>query len=77
MFAAALFEVGKHSQAEIARVLGVSWQAVHHWHSAWPQGGANALAPGQQGADALLDPEQERELVSLLLQGPGAHGWED
>ena len=29
------------------------------------------------GADTLLAPGQERELVSLLLQGPGAHGWQD
>ncbi|WP_116248454.1 helix-turn-helix domain-containing protein [Nocardiopsis sp. FIRDI 009] len=31
--AAALFEEGQHSQAEIARMLGVSRQAVHTWHT--------------------------------------------
>lgn len=77
MLAAALFETGKHSQAQIARMLGVSRQAVHVWHQAWTQGGIQALAPGPLGAETLLDPEQERELIALLMQGPGAHGWED
>ena len=59
MLAAALFETGGHSQAQIARLLGVSRQAVHLWHNAWTQGGSHALAPGRQGADTLLAPEQD------------------
>lgn len=59
MLAAALFEAGQHSQAEIDRMLGVSRQAVHQWYQAWSKGGTNALHPGQQGADTLLAPEQE------------------
>lgn len=77
MLAAALFEAGTHSQARIARMLGVSRQAVHQWHQAWSKSGTNALAPGQQGADTLLSPEQERELITLITEGPGAHGWDD
>ena len=77
MLAAALFEAGEHSQAQIARMFGVSRQAVHVWHNAWTQGGPHALAPGRQGAGTLLTPEQERELIALLMQGPGAHGWND
>lgn len=38
MLAAALFETGQYSQAEIARMLGVSRQAVHKWHNAWHGG---------------------------------------
>ena len=49
MLAAALFEAGQHSRAEIARMPGVSRQAGHVWRNAWIQGGVNALAPGQQG----------------------------
>ena len=58
-------------------MLGVSHQAVHVWHNAWTQGGAHAPAPGRQGTDTLLTPEQERELIALLMQGPGAYGWND
>ena len=58
-------------------MLGLSRQAVHVWHNAWTQGGAHALAPGRQGADTLLTHEQERELIALLIQGPGAYGWND
>jgi len=77
MLAAALFEAGKHSQAQIARLLGVSRQAVHQWHKAWSDRGIQALAPGRQGADTLLEAEQERELITLIEQGPGLHGWPD
>ncbi|MFW6638496.1 winged helix-turn-helix domain-containing protein [Nocardiopsis algeriensis] len=77
MLAAALFEAGQHSQAEIARMLGVSRQAVHKWHNAYKDGGPQALVARRQGADTLLAPEQERQLLGLLDQGPTAHGWDD
>ncbi|WP_460756618.1 hypothetical protein [Nocardiopsis oceani] len=44
MRAAALFEAGKHSQAQIARLLGASCQAVHLRHNTWSKGGAQALS---------------------------------
>ncbi|WP_116245757.1 helix-turn-helix domain-containing protein [Nocardiopsis sp. FIRDI 009] len=71
--AAALFEAGERSRAAIARMLGVSRQAVHTWHHAWKQGGADAPAPKPHGADTVLTSGQERELVRLIVQGPGAH----
>ncbi|SIO85230.1 hypothetical protein [Nocardiopsis sp. JB363] len=35
MLASALFEAGRHSQAQITRMLGVSRHAVHVWHNVW------------------------------------------
>ncbi|GAA2016720.1 hypothetical protein GCM10009799_51110 [Nocardiopsis rhodophaea] len=77
MTAAALFEQGHLSQAAIARLLGVSDQAVSTWHTKWRAGGTQALAARPHGAATLLEADQERHLLRLLDQGPGAHGWDD
>jgi len=38
----ALFAAG-HSQAEVARTLGVARQNVSHWHAHWQAGGPETL----------------------------------
>ncbi|MFF3405223.1 helix-turn-helix domain-containing protein [Streptomyces sp. NPDC002742] len=43
MTAGQLFEQGGRSDAEIARLLGVSAQAVRNWHHAWSESGPEAL----------------------------------
>lgn len=76
--AAALFEQGVR-QIRVAERLGVSRQAVSQWHVAWKAGGAKALSAkhGNITAHRHLTDEQETELLTLLCQGPTAHGWED
>jgi len=74
--AADLFEQ-KVPQAEIARQLGVSRQAVHHWHRLWQDGGRQALSStGPPGARSYLSPEQIQALKADLEQGAVAHGWQ-
>ncbi|MFF7213791.1 winged helix-turn-helix domain-containing protein [Streptomyces sp. NPDC008238] len=64
------FEQGGRSDAEIARLLGVSAQAVHNWHHAWNQGGSEALlGHGIAGAQCALDENQRQELRELLRAG--------
>ena len=43
MQAGALFAAG-HTQAEVARTLGVARQNVSRWHALWQGGGLQALA---------------------------------
>ena len=61
---------------EVARLLGVSRQAVYQWKAAFLQGGPEALAakprPRKQGK---LRAEQLRELEQILLAGPRAAGY--
>jgi transposase len=74
--AAELFDEGV-SQAEAARQLGVSRQAVHQWHRLWQDGGRQALAStGAPGARPYLSEEQIKALKADLEQGAVAHGWE-
>ena len=66
--AAELFALG-HSQAEVARDLGVSRQAVSVWHASFTQGGLDALrSRGPTGPDPKLSAAQlaqvEQEIVS-------------
>ncbi|MBB6174229.1 transposase [Nocardiopsis mwathae] len=77
MKAAALFEAGHHTQAEIARLLGTTRQAVNKWHKQWKAGGTQALASRPAGAAPLLEADREHRLLRLLDQGPAAHGWND
>ncbi|WP_103543389.1 winged helix-turn-helix domain-containing protein [Streptomyces sp. SM1] len=76
--AAGLFEQGVR-QVRVAERLGVSRQAVSQWHAAWRAGGVEALAAryGNTTVHRRLTDEQEAELVTLLRQGPTAHGWDD
>jgi transposase len=77
LVAAELFEQ-KVPQAEIARLLEVSPQAVSKWHRQWREGGTEALlSAGPSGARPYLDDEQVRAVLRALEQGPVAHGWED
>jgi transposase len=63
------------TQAEIARELDVTRQAVFQWKSMWEKEGLAGLRfPGRAGRKPRLSPEQFMELETLLLQGPKAHG---
>lgn len=74
--AAELFDAGV-SQAEVARQLGVSRQAVHQWHRLWQDSGRQALtSTGAPGARPYLSEEQTKALKADLEQGAVAHGWE-
>jgi transposase len=77
LVAAELF-AQKVPQAEIARLLAVSPQAVSTWHRQWSEGGTQALlSAGPSGARPYLDDEQVRAVLRALEQGPAAHGWAD
>jgi transposase len=54
--AAALFASGKHTQAEIARKLGVTRTTVHRWHLGWQKSGWEGLrGAGRAGRMPRLD----------------------
>jgi transposase len=64
------------AQAEIARKLDVTKQAVSRWKTIWEKDGLAGLRfPGRAGRKPMLSPEQLIELETLLLQGPKAHGY--
>lgn len=74
--AAALFQQGL-SQAEIARQLQVSRQAVSVWYAAWKNTGEKALAAaGRAGRKPRLTPTQLQEVEAALLKGPRANGFD-
>jgi transposase len=76
MQAGALFAAG-HSQAEVARTLGVARQNVSRWHVRWPAGGLNALASrGPTGPDPRLSEAQRAAIGQALRQGARAHGFD-
>ncbi|MEU8892527.1 helix-turn-helix domain-containing protein [Streptomyces sp. NPDC048442] len=71
-----LFEQGGRSDAEIARLLGVSVQTVHNWHHAWSEGGPKALlGHGIAGAQCALDDTRRQELRELLRRGAKDYGF--
>ena len=75
MQAGALFAAG-HSQAEVARQLGVARQNVSRWHALWQAGGLQALASrGPTGYAPRLSPEQLQAIDQALRQGARAHGF--
>jgi transposase len=75
MQAGALFAAG-HSQAEVARTLGVARQNVSRWHARWQAGGLNALASrGPTGPDPRLSEAQRAAIGQALRQGARAHGF--
>ena len=73
--AVGMLQQGK-SPTEVARLVGVSRQAVSQWKTAFQQGGPEALAakppPGNQ---RKLQPEQLQALEQILLEGPLAAGY--
>jgi transposase len=74
--AAELFALGR-SQAEVARDLGVSRQAVSVWHARFTQGGVGALrSRGPTGPNPKLSAAQLARVEQALLQGAQANGFD-
>ena len=74
--AATLFRQGA-SQADVARLLGVSRQTASRWHASWLAGGKQALAgAGRTGRQRKLSGEQLRQLEQILLAGAPCAGYE-
>jgi transposase len=66
-----------HSQAEVARTLGVSRQSAHVWHARFEQGGVDALrSRGPTGPDPQLSPADLARIEQALLQGAKANGFD-
>ena len=73
--AAELLATGVH-QAEGARQLGVSAQAVSVWHARWQQGGTQALrSKGPSGPAPRLSDQQLATVEQVLLAGAAANGF--
>jgi len=73
--AAELFAVGVR-QAEVARQLEVSAQAVSVWHTRWEQGGTEALrSRGPSGPPPRLSDTQLGTVEQALLEGATANGF--
>jgi transposase len=73
--AAELFAAGV-TQAEVARQLGVSAQAVSVWHRRWRAGGVEALhSRGPSGPAPRLSDQQLAEVEQALLKGATANGF--
>jgi transposase len=74
--AAKLFAV-QVPQAEIARQMGVTPQAVFKWHRQWLAEGADGLrSKGTPGYPPLLNEQQRAELVEVLNAEPTASGFD-
>jgi transposase len=73
--AAELFAAGVR-QAEVARQLEVSTQAVSVWHGRWQAGGPGALhSRGPSGPAPRLSDAQLATVERALLEGAGANGF--
>jgi transposase len=73
--AAKLFAAGVR-QAEVARQLGVSAQAVGVWHACWQTGGTQALrSRGPSGPAPRLSDAQLATVEQALLAGATANGF--
>ncbi|MEV6004670.1 IS630 family transposase [Streptomyces griseomycini] len=76
MRAAELFDQGR-SNAEIARMLGVSDESVRRWRRVWEKGGTDALRRRPAtGRPPKLDDAQAERVRTALEQGAQAHGFE-
>ena len=63
-------------QAEIARQLGASAQAVSVWHARWQAGGLEALrSRGPTGPTPKVSDAQLAQVERVLVQGAGANGF--
>jgi transposase len=70
-----LFAAGVH-QAEVARQLEVSAQAVSVWHARWKEGGTEGLhSRGPSGPAPRLSDAQLAQVEQALLDGATAHGF--
>jgi transposase len=75
LHAAELFAVGV-GQAEVARQLEVSAQAVSVWHARWRVGGPAALySRGSSGPTSRLSDAQLATVEQALLKGATANGF--
>lgn len=69
-----MFAGGK-AQAEVARALTVSRQAVSRWFDQWRKGGLPALkGAGRAGRKPKVQAEHLEILTAALHEGPRAHG---
>lgn len=74
--AAELFASG-HTQAAVARILGVSRMSASRWHRAWKRGGESALlGTGRVGAKPRIPDEGLRVLHEILASGPAELGFD-
>jgi len=74
--AAKLFRHGV-TQAEVARQLDVSRQAVSVWFAAWKRRGTKGLAAaGRAGRKPRLTSSQLKKVEAALLKGPRANGFD-
>jgi transposase len=72
---AELFAAGVR-QAEVARQLKASAQAVSVWHARWKEGGAEALrSRGPSGPAPRLSDQQLATVEQALLEGAAANGF--
>jgi transposase len=63
-------------QAEVARQLKVSAQAVSFWHARWKESGAEALrSRGPSGPAPRLSDQQLATVEQALLEGAAANGF--
>jgi len=75
MRAATMYKKGK-TQAEVARVLGVSRQSASVWYHRWKAGGTKGLkAAGRAGRKPRITPEQLSRVERELIKGPRAFGY--
>jgi transposase len=73
---AELFAAGVR-QAELARQLKVSAQAVSVWYARWKEGGAEALGSrGPSGPAPRLSDQQLATVEQALLEGAAANGFD-
>ncbi len=74
--AAELFAQG-HTQAEVARQLGVSCQAASRWHARFANSGVDALrSRGPTGPDLKVSDAQLAKVEQVLLEGAIAAGFD-
>lgn len=66
---------GGHSQAEVARYVGVCDSSVHRWRKMASSDPNGLRAKPHPGRRLRLSQEDHPKLEGLLLQGPKAHGY--
>jgi transposase len=65
------------TQADTARCVGYSESSVKRWLKAYRTGGEAALAPKPNpGRSPRMTPEQQEQLVAILLAGPFSQGFD-
>jgi transposase len=75
--AAELFAQGRRP-AEVAELVGVSYEAARRWQARWRKGGVQALRRRQAGGrPPKLSDEQVRQIEQALLDGATANGFDN